>query len=115
MTWFLHRRSTDANSARLDEVEVKKQFGPNAQLLSSPRSGGPKQDFCCDDLPQALQNVLRVQLGQPGNVSAVIELPDSFTVYLLLDQASTALKVAVLSLPKRSYAEWLAEQPDPIP
>lgn len=54
--------------------------------------------------------MLRVQLRQVGDVSAVIETPSSFLLYVAKEKTATALTVACLSLPKRSYEQWLAEQ-----
>jgi hypothetical protein len=51
-----------------------------------------------------------VQLRQPGDVSAVIETPAGFLLYVCKDKTPDTLRVATLSLPKRSYEEWLSEQ-----
>ena len=66
--------------------------------------------FYFEDLPSELQNVLRVQLIRPGDVSAVIETPGAFLLYLAREKTTAALSVAALSLPKRSYEEWLEQQ-----
>jgi hypothetical protein len=60
-------------------------------------------------LPIELQRVLRLQLRQPGDVSAVIEAPDGFLLFVAKETTNTALTVACLSLPKRSYEQWLSE------
>jgi hypothetical protein len=39
----------------------------------------------------------------------VIETPAGFAVYLLEEKAVASFRVAVLSIPKRSYEQWLAE------
>ncbi len=85
-----------------------------AQVLSSPEKGGAEQDrkFYFEDLPAELQNVLRVQLREPGDVSAVIEMPTAFLLYLAKERTEQQLSVAVLTIPKRSYEEWLNSQPD---
>jgi hypothetical protein len=54
-----------------------------------------------------LQNVLRVQLRQPGDVSAVIETPSGFLLYVAQAKTEAVLVTAGLSLPKRSYEQWL--------
>ncbi len=85
----------------------------NAQVISSPQAGdvkGPK--FYFEDLPAELQNVLRVQLRHPGDVSAVIEMPGGFLLCVAKQKTDAVLSAAVLSLPKRSYDEWLNKQPD---
>jgi hypothetical protein len=108
--WQLGARGADTNSPTADELEIKQRFGPNAQLLSSPRSAGEERQFYFEDLPAELQRVLRAQLRQAGDVSAVIETPGGFLLYVCETRSDEALGVACLSLPKRSYEEWLNEQ-----
>jgi hypothetical protein len=109
-TWQLSARPGETNAPAADEIEIKKRFGPNAQVLSSPHAGGKDQKFYFEDLPGELQNVLRVQLRQSGDVSAVIETPGGFLLYVAKEKTDTVLSVAGLSLPKRGYEQWLAEQ-----
>ena len=110
-TWQLGPRPAETNAPAADELEIKKRFGPDAQMLSSPHTG-PNQErkLYFEDLPAELQNVLRVQLRQPGDISAAIEMPGGFLLYLAQEQTEKILSVATLSLPKRSYETWLAEQ-----
>jgi len=86
-----------------------------AQVLSSPAPSDeathPK--FYFEDLPVDLQNVLRAQLQKPASVSAVIEAPSIFQLYLAKSRDAKQLTAAVLTIHKRSYDEWLAAQPDP--
>ena len=63
------------------------------------------------DLPAELQKVLRAQLHQPGDVSAVIETPGGFLLYVARGKTETELGVAGLTLPKRDFEQWLAAQP----
>jgi hypothetical protein len=114
-TWRLGARPAETNAPAADESEIKKRFGPNAQTLSSPHAEGKGAKLYFEDLPGELQNVLRAQLRQPGDVSAVIETPGGFLLYLAKEQPSEVLEVAVLSIPKRSYEQWLAEQSERIP
>ena len=109
-TWQLAARPTAKEGSSPELAEIQKRFGPNAQLLSSPQGGGAEQKFYFDDLPPELQNVLRAQLRQPGDVSAVIETPGGFLLYTAKDKTTETLSVAALSLPKRSYEQWLQEQ-----
>jgi hypothetical protein len=109
-TWQLGACPTGTNAPDADEIEIKKRFGPNAQILSSPPRAEADRKFCFADLPPQLQNVLRAQLRQPGDVSAVIETPSGFLLYVTTEKSDTVLSVAGLSLPKRSYEQWLAEQ-----
>ena len=107
-TWQLGARPAETNTPAADELEIKQRFGPNAQLISSPHRA--ERDHYFEDLPGELQRVLRVQLRHLGDVSAVIETPGGFLLYLAKEQSDTALTVACLSLPKRSYEQWVSEQ-----
>lgn len=60
-------------------------------------------------MPPALQNVLRAQLRHPGDMSAVIETPGSFLLYVASEKSEKTLSAACLSLPKRAYEEWLTK------
>ncbi len=109
-TWLLGARTNVlASSATTDQLEIKKRFGPNAQLLT-PSPPDADRKFYFEDLPGDLQQVLRVQLRQAGDVSAVIEMPSGFTLYVAKEKTSEKLSAAVLSVPKRSYEQWLEEQ-----
>ncbi len=110
ITWQLGRRPAETNAPAPDELEIKQRFGPDAQILSSPRGGEKGRKFYFEDLPPALQDVLRAQLRQPGNVSAVIETPGGFLLYVCTARTSGTLTGAVFSLPKRSYEKWLPER-----
>ena len=81
-----------------------------AQALTPP-PGGKDEKLYFEDLDPELQQVLRVQLQKPGDVSAVIETPRGFLVFLAKEKSAEALTAASLSIPKRSYEEWLAQQP----
>ena len=107
-TWQLGARPAETNAPTADEIEIRKRFGPDAQIISSPQREKERK-FYFEDLPGELQKVLRVQLRQPGAVSAVIEMPAGFQVYVCKEKTGETLSVAMLSLPKRSYEEWLAE------
>jgi hypothetical protein len=109
-TWQLTSRPAETNAATADEIEIRKRFGANAQILSAPRDTAREQRFYFEELPTALQNVLRVQLRQSGEVSAVIETPGDFLLYLAKEKTEAVLSVAGLSLPKQSLEQWLEEQ-----
>ncbi len=109
-TWQLGARPAETSAPNADEIEIKKRFGANAQILSSPRAEGKDRKFYLADLPEELQNVLRVQLRRPGDVSAVIETPGGFLLYVAKEKTDALLSVAGLSLPKRSYEQWLETQ-----
>jgi len=57
-----------------------------------------------------LQQVLRVQLRQAGDISAVIEMPDAFTLYVATEKTRETLTVLICSIPKRSLEQYVAEQ-----
>ena len=111
-TWQLGVRPEEKPTApTTDDIEIKKRFGAGAQILSSPNTGPDKERMIYfEDLPAELQKVLRVQLRRVGDVSAVIETPGGFLLYLAKEKSAETLAVAVLSLGKRSYEEWVAEQ-----
>ena len=85
-----------------------------AQVLSAPENPRDEKDRTLHfgDLPGELQTVLRTQLRAAGDVSAVIEGPRAFQLFLTRERTAEALTVATLTIPKRSYEEWLALQPD---
>jgi hypothetical protein len=83
-----------------------------AQPLTPP-PGERDGKLYFEDLDPELQQVLRVQLNKPGTVSAVLETPRGFLVFLAKEQSAEALSAASLSIPKRSFEEWLAQQPEP--
>jgi hypothetical protein len=108
-TWQLGAHPAETNAPVADEIEIKQRFGANAQILSPPSAGGQEPKFYFEDMPGELQNVLRVQLRQPGDLSAVIEMPGGFLLYVCKSKTCESLCVAVLLVPKRSYEQWLAE------
>jgi len=105
-TWDLGARPPETNLPAGSEIEIRKRFGPNAQIISVPKN----QKLYFEDLPGELQHVLRVQLRQAGDVSAVIETPGGFHLYLATEKTTAALSVAGLALRKHSYEQWLEEQ-----
>ena len=109
ITWQLAARPPEQEAANADAAEIQKRFGPNAQILASPQSGGKERKFYFEDLSPELQKVLRAQLRQAGDVSAVIETPGSFLLYVTREKTDTILSVAGLTLPKRSYKQWIEQ------
>ena len=81
------------------------------QLPAAPAS--EKASF--EDLAPEWKNVLRAQLQKPGDVSAVIEMSTGFVIFFVREKTAEALSVCSLSIGKRSYEDWLAEQPDADP
>lgn len=107
MTWLLTPHPVA--KVKPDEIEIKKKFGENAQILSSPEAADAKLYF--EDLQPELRNVLKVQLRQPGDISAVIETPNTFLLYVAREMNQNSLSATALVLPKRGYEAWLEEQP----
>lgn len=58
-----------------------------------------------------VERILWDQLQTPGDVSGVIAIPGGFLVFLTKEKNSETLRVASLTVPKRSYEKWLAQQP----
>jgi len=110
-TWRLSARLAERSAREHpDELEIPQRLGPNAQILSSPPTGAKEPKLYFEDLPGELQRVLRVQLRQSGDVSAVIEMPHGFVLYLCKEKSAETLGVVVFLLPKRNYEQWLTEQ-----
>jgi hypothetical protein len=112
VTWQMTPRPADTNAPAPDELEIKKRFGPDAQILSSPGAAAADRKSYFEDLPGELQRVLRVQLRQAGDVSAVIETPGGFLRYVATERTVRVLSVGCFSPPKRDYEQWLNEQKD---
>lgn len=109
-TWQLTSRPTGTRVGGAEELEIRRRFGPQAQLLGPPREPNSAQPSYFEDLPTTLQNVLRAQLRRAGDISAVIETPGGFQLYLATERTEQVLTVACLSLPKRDFESWLEEQ-----
>jgi hypothetical protein len=98
--------------------QVKARGGPYsveataqiAQVLSPPSQPSMARPFHFEDLPGDLQKVLGTQLQKPADVSAVIETPGSFLLFLAKERTAASLSAASLTIPKRSYEQWVAEQ-----
>jgi len=78
--------------------------------LSRQQDDSPQLHYF-DDLPAELQQVLKLQLKKAGDVSSVIETPAGYQVYLAREISADSLTVATLTIPRRSYQEWLSQQP----
>jgi len=122
VTWQLAPRPADEKSAPATAVTPTKISAQSeayaneataqiAQVLSSPVEE-PNRKFYFEALDPALQKVLQAQLRKSGDVSAVIETPAEFLVFLTRERTAEVLRVASLSISKRSYETWLAEQSD---
>jgi hypothetical protein len=65
-----------------------------------------------DDLRPDLQQVLSAQLQRSGDVSAVIDEPAGFSLFLLEEKTPAHLKVLAARFPKRSFEQWVDAQPE---
>jgi hypothetical protein len=102
---------TSKASGGVYSIEATAQI---AQVLSSPESAAApdaEPRFYFEDLEPELQNVLRAQLSQPGDVSAVIETPAAFLLFVAKVKTAEALTAASFTVRKRSYEQWLESQP----
>lgn len=84
-------------------------------LTPSANAESGKEKVFFEDLDPELQKVLQAQLQKAGDISAVIETPGCFFVYMVRKRDAEVLEVAAVSLPKISYDEWLAAQKNPTP
>jgi hypothetical protein len=78
------------------------------QPESSPAPQPARQLFA--DLPEPLRKVLSVQLRTAGDVSAVIETPENFLLFVATERTEAKLSAAYLSLPKPDCDTWLMTQ-----
>lgn len=108
MKWQMGSRGVETNVPPFDEI--KKRFGPDAVVLSGPGDAGKQRELYFADLPGELQNVLRAQLRKAGDLSAVIETPSHFLLYVTKEKTEAELSVAAISISKRSYEKWIEEQ-----
>ena len=82
-----------------------------AQALAPPNPTNEiGRSLYFEDLSDQLKSVLRVQLQNPGDISAVIETPTGFLLLVAKEKTAATLSAAALSIPKRSFEQWLAEQ-----
>lgn len=125
-TWLLGPRPAEPQQAPAATTPTQVNASSSAytveataqlsQVLGAPThaESGPQKVYFADLDPE-LQRVLRVQLLKAGDVSAVIETPGSFLIFQAKDKTAETLTAASLSIPKRSYEEWLAQQPAATP
>ncbi|MBL7114602.1 MAG: hypothetical protein ISS35_02460 [Kiritimatiellae bacterium] len=120
VTWEMTPRPADARAvntaqprqtqgkarSNLYSVEATVQV---AQPLSTP-VGEKEQNIYFEDLNPELQKVLRAQLRKKGDVSAVIEMPTGFLVFVTEDISTERLGASLISIPKQSYETWLEQQ-----
>lgn len=103
-----HASSSSGSYSNEASAQVAQTLGGGAEAAGDRRA-------YFEDLDPELQKVLRIQLQKPGDVSAVIEMPSGFLVFLTKEKSAATLTSSCLTVPKRSYDEWLAQQPVPSP
>ena len=117
-TWQLAARPTGAEPAfpvAPVQTKVTARGGPYsndatmqlAQVLAPAPAAESTLNYL-EDIDPALQRVLQAQLRQAGDVSAVIETPERFLLYVARERTERILRTSALQLPKRSYEEWVA-------
>lgn len=83
------------------------------QWIFSPRSSN---DLSIDsnvyfaDLPREMQEVLNVQLREPGDVSAVFGSNENFAVYVAISRDVTVLTVSAIEIPRLTFDDWVMAQ-----
>jgi hypothetical protein len=112
LTWQLAPRPARSNAPSDDQIKSKRRFEPGARIVSSPREAEAEQTSSFEDLSPQLQRVLRVQLRQPGDMSAVIEMPGGFLLYVATKKTEKVLSAGCLFLPKTGFEQWLNQQKD---
>lgn len=103
-TWQL--TAATAEPVQPNQAESQNRVGPQGQRLSS----APELKLYFGELPAQLQEVLKAQLRSAGDISAVLELPAGFLVYVATGKTPQKLSVATLSIPKQNYEQWLELQ-----
>jgi hypothetical protein len=100
---------THAHPARVQTLTWR--LASPSPAASAPH---PRDPLCFDDLPPQLRQVLAVQLRAPGDISAVIETPETFLLFVAEAKTPNELVAASLSLPKMDCDTWLtAQNPQP--
>jgi hypothetical protein len=92
--WCLNAKATQGAPASSTERD-----------MSSERRPEKPADF--RELRGPLRQVLAAQMRAAGDLSAVIETPDCFLLYVATEKTTECLRTVSLSLPKHSFEEWL--------
>ena len=81
-----------------------------AQVLAPAEPPVPEAKNWFADLPADLQRVLEIQLRAAGDLSAVVETPVGFLLFVATERTADALRATSLSVPKVDFDHWLSEQ-----
>jgi hypothetical protein len=106
---LLDAKSTDL--VRLEKI-LREQKPDRIEQVSwefrpSPNTSESSEKLSFADLPPTLQKVLDAQLRSPGNVSAVIEMPSEFLLYVARARTPEALSVVCAVFAKVDFEVWL--------
>src|SRR2546430_7041023 len=89
-------------------LDATAQFAQPLSPVEQPSE--PPDKYYLEDLSPELRKVLRAQLQETGDVSAVVETPNDSLLFVDRDRPYKILSAAALSIPKRSFEQWLGEQ-----
>jgi hypothetical protein len=89
-------------------LDATAQFAQSPSSVERPSEPADKSWF--ENLSPELRTVLRVQLQKRGDVSAVIETPNGFLLFVAEERTEKSLSATALSVPKISFEQWLSEQ-----
>lgn len=82
-----------------------------AQSLTPPAPAAPEHEkHYLEDLGPTLQTLLTAQLGKPGDLTSVIDLPTGFIIFQLNEKTTTTISTGTLTVPRRSYEDWISQQ-----
>jgi hypothetical protein len=107
ITWRFTAPANVVASSASYSIEATAQISP---VLDQSQPSPNERSF--EEVDPELQNILRAQLQKPGDVTAVIETPVAFLLFVTKEKSNDKLRVGSLSFSKRGYEEWLAAQPD---
>jgi hypothetical protein len=91
-----HVRGSDSQT--LTSPKSQNDSAPNAKVLSSPQAD-KEQKFYFEDLQAELQHGCAFRLRQAGDVSAVIEMPGGFLLYVAKERTAETLSVPCSPFP----------------
>jgi hypothetical protein len=110
-TNLLHARAAGAAAPELIAHLTRAHSNAVAQITWRLGDGDPAASTpAFASLPPQLREVLAVQLRAPADVSALIETPEKFLLFVVQEKTETKLTAACLVLPKPSCDDWLAIQ-----
>ncbi len=82
-------------------------LGPGARVLTPGEEKDPKRYL--EEVQEDLRKVIEAQLKNEGDVSAVIEAPQGFLLYLVTEKTDEVLAVKALTVRKADYSEWVKD------